>query len=246
MTLLAVERIKLFSTRSPWWSTFLALALTIGFAGLMASQVGPSFPLTVSMTQAGYQFGLMVVMVMAALAVTTEYRFGTIRATFQAVPNRTGVLLAKTSVVAALALVIGEIAAFGSWGVARVLAPSSDLAIATAEQWRQVAGVGLVFVGGAIFAIAVGILIRQTAGAVTLLLIWSMLVESLISLIPTFGADVQQWMPFTSAGRFLSGGGPMGAASEAPLGPWASLVYFFAMAVGMLIIALIAANRRDA
>ena len=42
-------------------------------------------------------------MVMATLAVTTEYRFGTIRATFQAVPNRTRTLLAKTTVVALFA-----------------------------------------------------------------------------------------------------------------------------------------------
>ncbi|MBA8827324.1 ABC-2 type transport system permease protein [Saccharopolyspora lacisalsi] len=244
MTLLAVERIKLFSTRSPWWSMFLALALTIGFAGLMATQASANSPMGVSTTQIGYQFGLMVIMVMAALAVTTEYRFGTIRATFQAAPNRTRVLLAKTAVVAALALVIGEIAAFGSWGVSWVLAPVSDLALATAEQWRLVAGVGLVFMGAAVFSIAVGILLRQSAGAVTLLLIWSMLVEQLIRLVPTFGSDLQEWMPFTAAGRFLTGSNRF--TESAPLGPWASLAYFFALAVVLLIIALVTANRRDA
>ncbi len=243
MTLLAVERIKLFSTRSPWWSMFLALALSIGFAGLMATQASANFPMTVSTSQIGYQFGLMVVMVMAALAVTTEYRFGTIRATFQAAPNRTRVLLAKTAVVSALALVIGEVAAFGSWGVSWVIAPVSDLALVTAEQWRVVAGVGPVFVGAAIFAIAVGILLRQTAGAVTLLLIWSMLVEDLIGLVPTFGSDLREWMPFTAAGRFLSSAG---TTESAPLGPWASLAYFLALAVVLLITSLVTVNRRDA
>ncbi|MDR7302119.1 hypothetical protein [Haloactinomyces albus] len=244
MTLLAVERIKLFSTRSPWWSIFLALGLTIGFAGMMALQSGPEFPLSLSMTQTGYQFGLIVTMVMAVLAVTTEYRFGTIKATFQAVPNRAAVLLAKTALIAVLALLIGEAAAFGSWGVAQVVAPEADLAITTAEHWRQLAGLGPVFAGSAVLALAVGILIRQTAGATSLVLVWSMLVEGLIGMIPTIGQDIQEWTPFMMADHFLSGS--VGGPYDMPLSPWGSLVYFLAIATALLIIALVTAHRRDA
>lgn len=242
MTLLAVERIKLFSTRSSWWSIVVALGLTIGFATMMATQTGPEFPLSLGMTQAGHQFGLIVIMVMATLTVTTEYRFGTIRATFQAVPNRTAVMLSKTAIVSGLALLIGEVGAFGSWAAAKIVAPEADIAISSAADWRQVAGTGLVFAGGAVLAVAVGSLIRQTAGAVSLLMIWTFLVESLIALVPKIGSDIQQWMPFVSANRFLSGS----AGAEAPLGPWASLVYFLALAVAMWIIAVITVQRRDA
>ncbi|RKT84536.1 ABC-2 type transport system permease protein [Saccharopolyspora antimicrobica] len=242
MTLLAVERIKLFSTRSAWWCAALALALTIGFAGLFASQMDV---IPLGMTQAGYQFGLMVVLVLAALSITTEYRFGTIRATFLAVPNRTAALAAKTVLVALVALVIGELSAFGSWAVAKVLAPASDLALTTADDWRIVAGVGLVFALGAVLAVAVGALLRQTAGAVTLLLIWSLLVESLVGLIPGIGETVQKWMPFNHASNFLSGMPADGAASM-PLGPWGSLGYFAAVVLAIWVIALVVVQRRDA
>lgn len=242
MTLLAVERMKLFSTRSPWWCVFLALALPIGFTALIAAY---SDGIALSTTQFGHQFGLMVTLVLAALAITTEYRFGTIRATFQAVPNRTAVLLAKTGVVGALALIIGEVGAFGSWGVSKLLHPESgELAIATAEQWRQVAGVGPVFALSAVLAVGVGMLLRQTAGAVTLLLLWSLLVENLVALIPEIGPDVQQWMPFVMADHFLSGGGSM--AIEMPLGPWGALAYFAAVTVGVWVIGLVVTHRRDA
>lgn len=247
MTLLAAERIKLFSTRSPWWCMALALVLTMGFAGLIASLFAAEAvgrPLPLSMTQSGYQFGLMVVMVMATLAVTTEYRFGTIRASFQATPNRTAVLLAKTTVLAALALIIGEIAAFGSWALAVVLAPKSDLSLRTAEDWRLVAGVGLVFAIGAILAVAVGILLRHTAAAVTLIMIWSLLVEPLVSVIPKVGNGIHDWMPFTAAGRFLSPTPP--PIIDPPLGPWGSLLYFVAISVGLLAVAVVLACRRDA
>lgn len=244
MTLLDVERIKLFSTRSPWWCMASALSVTIAFAALMAGLADATLPLTLPMTQFGVKFGLLVVMVMAALAITTEYRFGTIRATFQAVPNRTAALLAKTTVVAGLALVIGEVAAFGSWGVAQAIAPQFELPISTAADWRSTAGVGLVFAFGAVLSVAVGTLIRQTAGAVTLLLIWSQLVETLVVLIPNVGSDIQKWMPFTAADHFLTAAdGDPGATT---LGPWGSLAYFGIIACGLLITALVVAHRKDA
>lgn len=246
MTLLAVERIKLFSTRSPWWCMALALALPIGFSGLFAALFsaqagGPALPLL--LTQSGSRFGLIVMMVMATLAVTTEYRFGTIRTSFQATPNRTAVLLTKTAVVAVLSLLIGEIAAFGSWALAIVLAPKSDLALRTAEDWREVAGVGLVFAVGAILAVAVGILLRQTAAAVTLIMVWSLLVESLVQLIPKVGDVIHQWMPFAAADAFLS---PVRESAPMPLSPWGSLLYFLAISAGILVVSLVVANRRDA
>src|SRR5699024_8721205 len=46
--------------------------------------------------------GLMVVMIMAALAITTEYRFSTIRSSFLAAPGRFGLLGAKAVVVSAV------------------------------------------------------------------------------------------------------------------------------------------------
>lgn len=255
MTLLAVERIKLFTTRSPLWCTLAALAVTIGFAALIAGVSDPANePTTVASSQFGYGFGLVVVMVMAALAVTTEYRFGTIRATFQAVPNRTAALLAKTSVVAAFAGVIGLAAAFGSLGISTLIRPNADLMVDTAFEWRVVAGTGLVFAIAAVVAVSVGSMIRHSAGAISLLLIYSQLVEGLVLLIPKVGDDIHRWMPFNMANHFLTGnpdrtGRPVEAGpglSDITIGPWWALAYFAGFAAVLLIGAVIATNRRDA
>lgn len=255
MALLTVERIKLFSTRSPWWCMVLAVVLTVGFTTLLVANTGDALPLTVSTTQAAHTFGLMVIMVMAALAITTEYRFGTIKATFQAVPNRTAVLVTKTIVVAALAGVVGEIVAFASWGVARLVKPDANLALQTAADWRNVAGVGLVYAGGAVLALGVGLLVRQTAAAVAAILVWSLLVESLVGLIPTIGVKIQAWLPFMVATHFLNGdqaaatGGPGGGGAgsvDYAFGPWVSLLYFAGVAVAVLVIGIVSANLRDA
>lgn len=252
MTLLAVERIKLFTTRSPWWCMLLALALTMGFSILVTVNSSDVFPATVGHSESGYQFGLIVIMVLATLAATNEYRFGTIRTSFQAVPNRTALLTAKTAVVAMLSGVVGEVTAFASWGVARLIKPGPLMNLDTAQEWRNVAGLGLVYVVAAVIAVSIGILLRQTAGAVTVLLVYTLLVESLVGLIPKIGSKIQEWMPFNNAANFLNAGAPAGggeagrAVLTMPLGPWASLAYFAGFAVVLLVAALITANRRDA
>ncbi|MFL6118795.1 ABC transporter permease [Actinophytocola sp.] len=255
MTLLAVERIKLFTTRSPLWCTLAAIVVTVGFSALVNGTAADQMKPSIATTQFGINFGLMVIMVMATLAITTEYRFGTIRATFQAIPNRTGTLLAKTAVVAVFAGLVGEVVAFGSVAIAKLVQPSASLGIDTAYEWRTVAGVGLYFALSAVVAVAVGLLIRHSAGAVSALLIYVLLVENLVSLIPTVGDDIQKWMPFNVASKFLTGdpdpsntyalgNGPQ--PSNATLSPWWALAYFAGFAVVMLVIALVTANKRDA
>jgi ABC-2 type transport system permease protein len=253
MTLLAVERIKLFTTRSPLWCMLAAIAVVVGFAALITG-VDSESPATIASTQFGANFGLMIIMVMATLAITTEYRFGTIRATFQAIPNRTSTLVAKTTVVALFAGLIGEVVAFGSVAIAKLIKPAADLSINTAYEWRAVAGVGLVYAVAAMIAIAVGTLIRHSAGAVSLILIYSLLVESLVTLIPNVGDDIQKWMPFTMATAFLTDEADATARSvsdgpppiTAGLSPWWALLYFAGFAVVMMVIAITTANKRDA
>lgn len=249
MTLLAVERIKLFTTRSPWWCAAIAIVLTAGFSALIASASPSDETIQVSTTQAGSQFGVAVIMVLAALSVTTEYRFGTIRTTFQAVPHRGSVLAAKATVAGLVGLVIGEVGAFGAWALGYAIRPSSDLVLDSSGKWINVAGVGVLFALAAVIAVAVGILIRHSAGAIALLLIYVLAVENLVTLIPTIGPKIHQWLPFNVADKFLHGGttGQLGGpSSDAVLSQGWSLAYFAAFAVVMMAIAIGVAKKRDA
>lgn len=208
MSILAAERIKLTSTRSPWWCVGSAVALTVGLNAIVAvaATQEDGIPATVASTQFGYTAGMAVLMVMAALAVTTEYSVGTIRTTFLAVPGRNAALAAKTAVVAAVAGVVGLVVGFGSWAIGQLLLPSADLSLAGATEWRQVAGVGLVYLVATVVAVAVGILVRHTAGAVSLVLVWALMAEQLLTLIPGVGDAIGPWLPFQAAKRFLTTG----------------------------------------
>jgi ABC-2 type transport system permease protein len=162
------------------------------------------------------------------------------------------VLAAKTVVVAVVAGMIGEITAFAAWGVGRLIRPSVDLAINTEAEWRNVAGVGLSYAVSAIIAVAVGIMVRHTAAAISILLVWALLAESLVALIPQVGDDIARWLPFNNGNHFLTAG--MGAAAgegggfgvNMPFGPWGSVAYMAAVALGLLVVAIVLAERRDA
>lgn len=256
MSLLAVERIKLLSTRSPWWCAALIAAVGLGLGALLSALANDDFPISVASTQVGLGLGSFIAMVLAAIAITSEYRFGTIRATFAAVPNRTAVLLAKTVVVAVLLGLVGLVTAFGAWGVAYLIDGTSATVIDTTAEWRALAGEGLLYAGYAIVAIGVGLLVRHTAGAISLLLVWALMVESAIVPIldSTLKLEISRWLPFANAGNFITAGDPTanGQAQGAPVidypfgGPWGSFGYFAAVAVIVLVVGIVVANRRDA
>lgn len=254
MSVIAVERIKLLSTRSPWWCMAVAAVLSIGVSALTAGLTSNEAAVSIFDTQNGVQLSQMVMTVMAALAVTTEYRFGTIRTSFQAVPSRTKLLLGKTAVVAGLAALVGLIASFGALGIGMLLAPGADLSVSGAE-WRLVAGQGIVYALAAVIAVAVGALLRQSAAAVAILILWPLLVENLVMLIPKVGDDMNRWAPFANASSFInqgqnlgiSGGGEGGGNGiEYALSPWGALLYFTLFAAAMLGLAILVTNKRDA
>ena len=246
MSLIAAERIKLVSTRSPWWCAGLAVVGSIGVNTLVAvAMSNDGQPATVGGTQYGYNLGMAVVMVMATLAVTTEYSVGTIRTTFMAAPRRGPVLLAKSAVVAVLAAVIGLVGAFGAWGLSQILLPHANLSLTGLDDWRQVAGVGLVYLIAAVIAVAVGILIRHPAGAVSIVLVWALMAEQLVELIPGVGDAVRPWLPFRAAKDFLTAEGPT-ADGLLGGGPWVAIAFFAVVAAGLLAVAVAVANRRDA
>ena len=122
--------------------------------------------------------------------------------------------------------------------------PGADLALHGATEWRQVGGVGLVYLVAAVFAVAVGILIRHTAGAVALVLTWALMVEQLLALIPGF-ESVVTWLPFQAAKQFLlAGQTPDGLGLTEQ--PWLAMGYFAAVSAGLLAVAIAVAKRRDA
>ncbi len=245
MSVIAAERIKLASVRSPWWCAGVAAVATaaLGATIAVAGQTDGGPPVTAATTQLGYITGMAVVMVMATLAVTSEYTTGTIRTTFLAVPRRSTALVAKAVVVGIVSAVAGLVAAFGGWGLSSLLLPGTDLGLHGVQEWRQVAGVAVVYLLTAVIALAVGALVRHTAGAVSIVLVWSLVAENLADLIPGVAPAISSWLPFHAAKQFLTADGTTQGWLDSP---WTALAVLAAWAVGLLAIAIAVVRRRDA
>lgn len=186
---------------------------------------------------------------LGAVAVTSEYRFGTIRATFAAVPNRASALAAKAVVVTVLAGLIGLVTAFSAWGLAYLVDGSPVLALSTGTEWRTVAGQGALYAGYALIAVGVGLLVRVTAGAVSLLLLWALVVEELVDYLDlALNTDIGPWLPFAN-GQYFTTAGDAALDEGAPFpfgGPWGSLAYFLVVGLAILATGIVVAQRRDA
>ncbi|MEV6879182.1 hypothetical protein [Amycolatopsis sp. NPDC051128] len=247
--LLRAERIKLFSTRAPWWCLGIALIAPLGFTALFFALAGPDIPATVGNTQLASGNGRTVLLVLAVLATASEFNWGTMRLTFQAVPSRVPALLAKAVVVSAVGAVLGLVVGFGSWGLASLVRPDADLSLHTAADWRSVLGQALVFLLTAVAGVGVALLVRSVAFALTAILVWTQLIEGLVFLIPGAGKHIYPWMPFHAADEFVGAGGFSAGPLQLPsaaLGPWGYLGYFAAISVALFVAGVLVTARRDA
>lgn len=242
LDLAAAERMKLLSNRSFWWCGGLIMVIAVGVATWsVADQL--MFAGQLTGTESGL-LGVPLVLIIGVCAVTGEYRHRTIRVTFLAVPHRTAALLVKTGVVAVAAGLLGLLAGFGGRAVT-ALRPDVRFLPGAEAHWRAVAGLAAVYAVSAVFAVAVGILLRSTAGAVAGLLVWTLIVEGALLLIPRTGVWADRWLPFWNGLRFVIGERPV--FDTGPLsGPWGALTYFTGCTAVLLALALAVARWRHA
>lgn len=240
MNLLAAEAIKLTSTRSAWWAATFATVLTLGLAMLSATSATEPV-LAVVDTQLGAGPGIVVIMVMTVVSVTGEYHHGTIALTFQAVPNRTAAVLGKAGLLAAVGAALGVLHGFAGYGLALLASTVPVGSLDSADRWREVAGVSVYYALAAVIAVAVAFLVRSATAAVTGLLGWMFVVESVVAFAGPVGGRVQPWLPFTALAHSIGQAG-----GELPYGHWTAFGYSAVLAAGFLALAVVVVERRDA
>ncbi len=248
------ERIKLLSTKSPYWCVALVTISGLLFSiliGLVAASTsaddtdGDDFISASGLAIGVTQIGVIILMIMAVLAVTSEFRFGTIRTTFQAIPHREVVLGAKAIVYGGVTAVVTFVVGVVAIVLGKSLAGdrSSDIALGGAEAIRQYWGIPVYAVLSVLIGLGIGALIRQTAGAIVILLIWSLALEGIVGIIPTVGDEVSPYLPFNNATHFIT---PDASDVDFPWNAYGSIVYFAVWALVIFGAGVFAATKRDA
>jgi ABC-2 type transport system permease protein len=253
------EWTKIRSVRSTLWTLIIALIVIIGFTALISWVVvanwnGPhaaardaraiSDPTSIIYGVAIY-LGQLAIAVLGVLVVTTEYSTGVIRASLLAVPRRYTMLAAKVLVFTLLMLVLAEVMAFGSFFVgAAILHSHVSVSLSDHDVLRATFGAGLYLVAFGLFALAIGVLIRHTAGAISIAVGVAFVLPILAGLLPdtSFFNHLNAYLP-VQAGSQIYVVRPNGAPL---LSSWQGLGVLGIYVVVLLGIGAYLFNRRDA
>ena len=191
LDLLASEWTKFRSVRSTYWSllvaviTPVAVSAVVAFAFTSARNQGPPpdplLPEVISL-----EYAVIAVSVLGVLAFTAEYSTGLIRVTFSAAPRRRAVLAAKAVVLAAVTLAVGEVVAFASFGLVQAVLAGhhASVSLGHAGVPGAVLSAGLLLCVCALLGLALGAIIRHTAGGIAAT-IAVILVPGILALLPS-------------------------------------------------------------
>lgn len=244
------EWVKLRTVRSTWWTLAAALALGGGLTILMcwgnadwlASEGADESP--GSFITWGMMIAQITAVVLGALVVTTEYGTGMIRTTFSAVPARGKVLAAKSVLVVSVLFVVGTVAALIGYFGGNYFLDREGIGMALeGDVLRAMYGSGLYLAGIGLFTVAVGFLLRHTAGTISIVLALMLILGNMVNLVPgAFGEWLTKLMP-GNAGSVIST--PV-SFNPNLLDPWTGFAVFGLETAVLLVAAYVVVKRRDA
>jgi ABC-type transport system involved in multi-copper enzyme maturation permease subunit len=170
------EWVKLRSLQSTAWTLLVAVVLLIGLGWLAGWSINASWSEHTPQQQAtfsavdgtlgGYYLAQLAVAVLGVLLVTGEYATGMVRATFAAVPRRLPVLWAKAVLFAGVTFALMLLAAVAAFFGGQELLGEHGTTLSQAGAIRGIVGVAGYLTVVAVLAVALGFIIRSTAGGV--------------------------------------------------------------------------------
>ena len=214
---------------------------------------------TVEQSLTGAFIGLIAVVVVAAMFFTAEYRRGLIRTTLAATPGRGAVLAAKAIVAGLVAFVAGLVACTVALAVGVPMERGKGefiLPVSTLTEARVVVGTAALLAVAAVFAVAIGAVMRRSAVAVTTVIV-AIVLPFLLTVLNVFPSGVANWvMRLTPAAGFaIQQSIPhysqvLTASNVArgtyPLPPYAGFAVLCCYAAAALGLAFFLLRRRDA
>lgn len=124
-------------------------------------------------------------------------------------------------------------------------------ALAGMDEWTPFSGEGFklvwrfaVYAGlGTLAVLGLAYIMRNAAGAISLLFVWVLALEPMVGLIPKVKKTLAGWMPFTNGDFWTQGEVLQGSITW---GEWPALAWYAAVCVALWVVGLVITLRRDA
>lgn len=246
------EWVKFRSLRSTWYTLLAAVVAMVAIGALISWAINSRWnhtpaqehlafdPILTSLR--GLNLAQLAIGVLGVLLISGEYATGMIRSTLTAVPSRLPVLWAKTllyALVTAVSMLAAGFAAFllgqhllGTHGTT-LSAPGAERAIIAVAGYLTLVGV---------LALALGFIIRSTAGGIATLVGLLLVAPGLGQLLPS------DWQPHILPYLPSNAGAAMYTVRADPtlLSPGRGLLTLVIWAVVAVVAAAVLLRRRDA
>ena len=253
------ELTKIRSVRSTYWTMILLVLAGVGWAIADCAGEAAHWAQTAPLDKANFDatqssvvglalIGQLVIVMLGAIVMTSEYGTGMMRTSLSVMPRRGVLFCAKAAVLTAVMLVISLVTSFASFFIGQYLLRSTH-ETATLAQPGVLTAVLLtacfVTVSG-LLAYALGAILRSTAGAISAAFALLFLLPQLARALPsTWYADMVRWLP---GGVVVSTITATKAASAVPhmFSAWGEFAVLGGYAAVLLIIGALLFSRRDA
>jgi ABC-2 type transport system permease protein len=246
------ELTKIRSVRSTYWTLLAQAVASIAWAvldcaGIASHGHGPGFNAAEASLTGQVFLGELIIVVLGALVITSEYSTGMIRTSLAVVPRRGVLYAAKAIVFAAVTLAISLVTSFVAFftGQAILSAKHYNTTLGQPGVLRAVLLSAAIVTVFGLLAYGTGALIRHSAGAITSILGVIFLIPALAQALPnSWFADLVRWLP---GGEALSPIARSGPPLNAHLfGAWGEFAVFSGYAVVLLALGAWSFIRRDA
>jgi ABC-2 type transport system permease protein len=255
------EFTKIRSVRSTYWTLLALVVVCIGigalfslgqashvhqFAGTRASAhvMADARAHAVATSLFGLLIGQLIIVVLGALTITSEYSTSMIRTSLTTMPRRGTLFAAKAAVFGSIALVTGLITSFGSFFAGQAILSSQHVGVGLGQAGvlRAVIGGGLFLAACGLLSFGLGAMLRHTAAAITTAIGLLFVLLILSQFLPgNWQVHVDKWIPFNAGAgiweRFTG---------TAMFQPWTGFAVFCGYAAIAITGGLILFRRRDA
>jgi ABC-2 type transport system permease protein len=250
---LCSELTKIGSVRSTYWTLLAQIAASIGWAVLYCagtvSHLSPGERVDASFASLMGQVALgeLIIVVLGALVITSEYSTGMIRTSLSVMPRRGVLYAAKAMVFAAVTLTISLVTSFADFFIGQAILSGKHLNTTLSQPGvlRAVLLSAVIVTVFGLLAYGAGAIIRHTAGAITSMIGVIFLVPLLGQALPTpWYHDIVRWLPGGQALSTIASSASQ--ASPYLFSAWGEFAVFSGYAVALLALGAWLFIRRDA
>ncbi|WP_025273343.1 ABC transporter permease [Haloglycomyces albus] len=182
---------KMWSVKSTWIIYLIAAAFALTFAGITAHTYNDGqmamWDNPMSLILGPVSIASILIAILAILTVTGEYGTGSIRPTMTAVPGRLPVVFAKAAVNAVVVFVFFALVSLVMFYVFTTMTSGTDIGALSLRDDQVLSTLFHYSVASAYYAllgVALGFLLRNTAGAITFFVAVVMILPDLARLLP--------------------------------------------------------------